>query len=162
MSDAKKMRITDKKSPSTDNANDDLLSMIGNGRYQICLILFLCCFISPFMASNNIPQYLILLEPEYECKNVSYVNISTARGPLHHDISSLSLKLKRQCYQDQDNNVSVPCKYGYEYKYDFIYPTIVSINDWICDNDSYKFSAHSIYWLGSFFGVLFIGYISDV
>ena len=59
--------------------------------------------------------------------------------------------------------LDIPCPSGHriKYKFDFIYPTIVSFNDWICHNSGPKFMAHSVYWFGSIFGVLIIGFISD-
>lgn len=149
------------RSPSIDSSIDpfSVSNLIGQGRYQKYLIIFLCCFVSPFMACNNIPQYLILLEPEYECRvnNISiYDDIPVPQRA--HIPTSLFLRLKRDCYLP---NTTEPCPYGYNYKYDFIYPTIVSMNDWICDNSHPKFDAHSLYWFGSFFGVLVIGHISD-
>lgn len=154
------------RSPSIDSTIDpfSVSNLIGQGRYQKYLIIFLCFFISPFMACNNIPQYLILLEPEYECKVPSTnINVSIMYQedtfPLRaHPPTSLFLNLQRDCYLP---NTTIPCPNGYNYKYDFIYPTIVSMNDWICDDSHPKYDAHSLYWLGSFFGVLVIGHISD-
>lgn len=173
------------RSKSTDSSTDPLSvsSLIGQGIYQKLLIGFLCLFISPFMAFNNIPQYLILLEPEFECKpppyvkshipseNYSIYNLQTEypdysiRAISNHSVEtpinpvSLFLELKRQCYMT--DRPGVPCQYGYKYKTDFIYSTIISLNDWVCENSTPKFTAHSLYWLGSIFGVLIIGQVSD-
>ena len=168
------------RSKSTDSSADQLSvsSLIGQGMYQKLLIIFLCVFIAPFMAFNNIPQYLILLEPEFECEEApkisrenihisnlfstadsqdNYSDYSKNEAPINP--ASLFVQLKRECYEP--NTSSDPCRYGYKYKTDFIYPTIVSENDWICDNANYQFLAYSLYWLGSPFGVLIIGQISD-
>ena len=191
------------RSKSTDSSADPLSvsSLIGQGIYQKLLIVFLCVFISPFMAFNNIPQYLILLEPEFECNPSPYIgghlpsaNISGGRIPSENysiynlqteypdyslgaisnlsvgtpislsvetpiNPASLFLELKRQCYMNDRSGV--PCQYGYKYKTDFIYPTIISLNDWVCEDSAPKFIAHSLYWLGSIFGVLIIGQVSD-
>lgn len=165
---------TKDRSLSVDSSLDPfgISNLIGQGRYQTLLIIFLCVFISPFMACNNVPQYLILLEPEHECnmqfvntsynndinRNIPRVNAQANYEDIAHNPTSLLLRLKRECHIP---NTNVSCPNGYKYKYDFIYPTIVSMNDWICDNDHLKYDAHSLYWLGSFCGVLVIGYISD-
>ena len=181
------------RSKSTDSSSDPLSvsSLIGQGIYQKLLIAFLCLLIAPFIAFNNIPQYLILLEPEFECnpspymgdrtpsENYSIYNLQTeypdyslrpisnrsVETPISLSVetpinpASLFLELKRQCYMN--DRPGVPCQYGYKYKTDFIYPTIISLNDWVCERSVPKFTAHSLYWLGSIFGVLIIGQVSD-
>lgn len=178
------------RSASTDSTADpfSVTSLIGQGRYQKALIILLCVFISPFMAFNNIAQYMILLEPEFECARNNLPPMETLRDRqviytvknLTHDFpeydgyfnqvnfarkdkalnaASLFLELKRECYIQNDS--MVPCPYGYKYKTDFIYDTIVSDYDWVCENASPKFLALSLYWLGSIFGVLVVGQLSD-
>lgn len=122
------------------------------------------------MAFNNVPQYLILLEPEYECV-VPDMNetltigqtliLNQTNSSLENDFNPLSLfvELKRQCHIS--NDTTVPCRNGYKYKTDFIYPTIISRYNWVCDDASPKFLAHSLYWVGSILGVLIIGQVSD-
>ena len=187
-----------------------------NGKYQKMLIIFLCALIAPFMAFNNITQYLILLEPEYVCNpsNVSTPAVSWKSGQewsgqsrLNHSqvaetlysASSLFLELERSCYvvtnqtrrphhfSNSNRNQSkehpqknmklfsnkieydaklseskkISCPNGYKYKYDFIYPTVVSLKNWICEDSGSKYFAHSIYWFGSIIGSVFFGQISD-
>ena len=172
---------------STDSSADpqSVSSLIGQGIYQKALIVFLCVFIATFQAFNNLPQYLILLEPEFSCAPPNIFSLGD--GSLSYNISvlkrdypdydivngkltyvrrdseinpfSLFLELRRECYLR--NQPTVPCPNGYKYKTDFIYDTIVSKYDWVCDNASPKFLAHSLYWAGSIIGVLVIGQVSD-
>ena len=154
--------------------NDHYISTVvgsGNGRLQRYLMLFLVIFAGPFAAFTNMAQFLILFEPEYQCRkpyvdlvdnptsNYSYNNqpfdslststierissfdISNFSQPSLADVDytpdvdsgvtihkrkrnilSLHLELTRKCGIDNLTH----CPNGYEYSYDFIYPTVVS------------------------------------
>ncbi|XP_075971307.1 carcinine transporter-like [Anticarsia gemmatalis] len=57
---------------------------------------------------------------------------------------------------------TVPCQYGWEFnKSEIPYPTIASDYGWVCDKNSYQATAQAIFFVGSIFGGLLFGWVSD-
>lgn len=62
---------------------------------------------------------------------------------------------------DESWNI-IPCDHGWEFnKSEIPYPTISSELGWVCDKNSYQATAQAIFFLGSIFGGLIVGWISD-
>ena len=72
-----KSKVDQVRKERSDSSADlhSISFLIGQGIFQIYLIIFLCIFIAPFFAFNNITQFLILFEPEYECNPIENSNL---------------------------------------------------------------------------------------
>ncbi|KAI1278380.1 Solute carrier family 22 member 5 [Halotydeus destructor] len=163
--------VTKQQSASRPILNEVAVSeLIGKGPFQNYVAIFLCAFVAPLFACNDITQFLILLEPEYKCANFSNYSVSnhgnrSVSSSFYSSSSSSSarsaldfnIQVDRQC--SVENYTSCPS--GYHYNYEFIGNSIVSENDWVCDRDAKKYWAHSFYWVGSLLGVVVIGTLSD-
>lgn len=157
-----------------DSSSDPIsvASLLGFGTYQKWLTAFFIFLVGPFTAFNNTAQFLILLEPEFTCYDPlesfePQPQIDDPHHPAHFYLDELRtkpnplnlfIKINRTCTFDNGTSCG---HLGFKYEYDFIYPTIVSQNDWVCDNDMPKYYAHSIYWSGAVIGVLALGHVSD-
>ncbi|XP_077525312.1 organic cation/carnitine transporter 2-like [Amblyomma americanum] len=53
------------------------------------------------------------------------------------------------------------CLYGWEYDNSFIYPTVVSESDWVCENRWKAYVADTTFWVCTAVGVLICGYLTD-
>ncbi|RWS06164.1 solute carrier family 22 member 6-like protein, partial [Dinothrombium tinctorium] len=135
---------------------DDILDKyIGKfGKFQKLLTLYILLFVAPLIGFNTTTHFLILLEPPHLCtkqnKSSSLFNFTdgSKNSSLKYNGSEL-LSLKQDYSSKRDFN------------YDIIYPTVVSENDWVCENSWKAKIAHVVYRAGSFCGMLIIGILSD-
>ncbi|OWR50027.1 hypothetical protein KGM_202411 [Danaus plexippus plexippus] len=62
---------------------------------------------------------------------------------------------------DPDTPITA-CKNGWEFELkDIPYHTVVSERGWVCDNSGYTPFTQTVFFIGSFFGGLFFGWVSD-
>lgn len=157
---------------------DDLISSAGEfGRYQ--LLLFFSTF--PFYVFGVFvyfsQMFMTEVSPNHWCKIPELENLTAIQ---RRDLGVPKDEYARfgysQCQMyavnwtemlatvqkpDQTWN-TVPCQYGWEFNETEIpYPTVSSEFEWVCDKNSYQATAQSIFFIGSIFGGLIIGWIAD-
>ncbi|CAG2116434.1 unnamed protein product [Medioppia subpectinata] len=138
---------------------EEVIEKVGSfGLYQKILGLFLCLLIAPFFAFNDITQFLLFVEPNHSCTH------PTEQVYVYNDIvwfDASDKKIVKQCEIIDTLGNKTNCIYGHQYNYSHIYPTIVSENNWVCEQNWKVYFAYKIYWTGSLVGVYVIGAIAD-
>ncbi|XP_043201565.1 solute carrier family 22 member 3-like [Amphibalanus amphitrite] len=158
---------------------DELLNLVGDfGRFQwrLFLLLQLPFF---FLAFNYFGQIWLTLEPDHWCR----VPALEARGWTQQQIRNLSSPLETrstgvkhsQCrmydvdfgtvdpdsWAPANDTPTVACRHGWAYDFSLIYPTIVSDNDWVCDQAWKPTLAYSAFFAGSMVGTVGFSHLSD-
>ncbi|OQR75949.1 solute carrier family 22 member 6-like [Tropilaelaps mercedesae] len=160
---------------------EEALDMVGSfGRFQYFLIFYLCILVAPLRVIPLSVHIFTLLEPPHWCRN-PYLE---ARGYTQEQIKNYSIPLRHSDHnhhskcnmydfnwevwdgsQIPDFNASssvTSCQYGHSYDYAGVYPTIISENDWVCE-DTYKaYIANSVFFAAMSIGVLIIGHVGDI
>ncbi len=106
---------------------EDIIENVGSfGYYQKLLGGFLCLIIAPFVAFNNLTQFLIFLVPDYHClKPNNYKNISYDNA-IDNILQYSDVQIDEKCKLFHSTDNITDCLFGYEYDYSLVYPTIVS------------------------------------
>lgn len=61
----------------------------------------------------------------------------------------------------EEDRVTVPCQFGWEYDFSYFYPSVVSEMDWVCDDAWKAYVSNTAFWVATAIGVLICGDISD-
>ncbi|XP_015791241.1 solute carrier family 22 member 12 [Tetranychus urticae] len=143
------------------------------GSFQKLLTLYIALFIGPITSMNMISQFLILLIPPHQC-DLSTINqttpllINSIDSPSPIEPIQLVHQYEGSCsikrYIDSAPNLtdSLPCPKGWEYDHNLIYPTLVSEQNWVCNERWKALLPHSIYWAGATLGCFVFGTFSDI
>ena len=113
-----------------------LIEKVGSfGVYQKLLGVFLCLFIAPFFAFNDLTQFLLFLEPKHSCTN------PTEEVQLVFDVLwfvKSEDRVAKECELIDKYGNKTGCIFGHQYNYSHIYPTIVSEVFGFSDNTELK------------------------
>ncbi|RWS20053.1 organic cation/carnitine transporter-like protein, partial [Leptotrombidium deliense] len=61
-----------------------------------------------------------------------------------------------------NETITIKCTNGWKYDYNLVLETIVSENDWVCDEQWKALFAHSLFSIGMAFGSMSVGILSDI
>ena len=160
---------------------DELLSVVGDfGRFQwrIFLLMQLPFF---FLAFNYFGQIWMTLEPDHWCRvpelealGWTQEQIRNITSPPEYRGSSVRQQYS-QCrmydvnftdinpdsWAPGNDTPTVACRSGWRYDFSEIYPTIVSDNDWVCDDSWKPTLAYSAFFAGSMVGTVGFSHLSD-
>ncbi|XP_026484320.2 organic cation transporter protein-like isoform X1 [Vanessa tameamea] len=168
-----KEELNKKKNDDSD-AFEAVLMHVGElGRYQKLLFLGMAPF-GIFFAFVYFVQMFITATPQrHWCKvpELEHLDIELRRN-LTAPVTGIELE---RClmydanwsqvllnYSVPPDTPTVPCRNGWEFELkDIPYPTIVSERGWVCENAGYGPLAQTIFFVGSFIGGIFFGWMAD-
>ncbi|KAI1297712.1 Solute carrier family 22 member 21 [Halotydeus destructor] len=148
---------------------------IGNGgKFQYLLIGYITFLIGPMVGFNLTNQLLILLIPPHQCSDVIFQLPLTAMSNatamnielngLNHNSTFDHCDKQLVVHLDEvtfDTKYSFRCHSKREFDHSIIYPTLVSENEWVCEDKHKALMPHVVFRAGSVLGMLVIGVLSD-
>jgi len=151
---------------------DELLDLVGGfGRFQLRLFLLM----QPpfvFLAFSYFSQIWLVLEPDHWCRRPELER----RGWSPEAIRNISAPADRSSCHMFDVDFStvdpdtwtpgedtpvVGCRHGWQYDFSEIYPTIVSDQDWVCEDAWKPTLASTLYFAGSVVGTVVFSHVAD-
>ncbi|KAI1297694.1 Solute carrier family 22 member 5 [Halotydeus destructor] len=164
-----------KKSRHVSSVDAIFANHIGNGgKFQYLLIGYITLLIGPMIGFNLTNQLLILLIPPHECSDAVFQLPLTTVGnstALTLELNSLSENSSFDSCDKQlvvhvaevtfDTKYSFRCYSKKEFDHSIVYPTLVSENEWVCQDRHKALMPHVVFRGGSVLGVLLIGVMSD-
>ncbi|XP_046973043.1 organic cation transporter protein-like isoform X2 [Vanessa cardui] len=168
-----KEELNKKKNDDSD-AFETMLMHVGElGRYQKLLFVGMAPF-GIFFAFVYFVQMFITVTPQrHWCKvpELEHLDVELRRNLT---APATGLELERCLMYDANwsqvllnysvppDTPTVPCRNGWEFELkDIPYPTIVSERGWVCEKAGYGPLAQTIFFVGSFIGGIFFGWMAD-
>jgi len=70
-------------------------------------------------------------------------------------------KIQRSAISFVENSPQQACEEDWSYNHDLVFPTIISQNDWVCDDDWKPTFIHTTFWIGNTVGCFVWGFTND-
>ncbi|XP_072936137.1 carcinine transporter-like [Epargyreus clarus] len=152
-----------------------MLAHVGEmGRYQKYLLLGMCPFGVLFSIVYFVQMFITLTPQAHWCRvpELSHLapevrrNLTSPKLDDEYDKCSMFVAnwshVLETMTPPHPSTPTTACLYGWDFEFtDIPYPTVVSDRGWVCEKSGYVPTAQTMFFAGSFVGVIFFGWMAD-